>query len=160
MKRALVILLLLGSFGWTQALDFRRASVQGNPGGAASSPTLRSANGRAMLELPAVFRNDNLKRAFWDFPMALDLTQMSALRLVLCCANAELVSQFQVHIRAGGVWQSATLELSKGRGWEEITISKANFASEGEPGSWRSCDMLRISAWKGSHGPISLYLLN
>ena len=160
MIRSLSILILLGCLAWAQPLDFRRASVQGSPGGTALSPALRSTNGQLMLELPAVFRNDGTKRAYWDFPVSLDLTQMSALRLVTYCANAELVSQFQVHIRAGGVWQSASMELSKSRGWEEVTIPKTRFSSEGELGTWRSCDMLRISAWKGSHGSISLYLLN
>ncbi|MBR0458793.1 MAG: hypothetical protein IJJ26_06125, partial [Victivallales bacterium] len=142
-----------------QQMDLARTAAVARISGNACTPVLLRSGATQYLQLQAIFNNGSSRRACWDIPFHLDLSQVTGLRLKLCCRNPELVSQFQIHIRAGGIWQNANFEIN-GESWCDILIPKSRFTPEGEQITWRDCDLLRISAWKGGIGPATLFLLS
>ncbi len=153
--RLFLIISLLCCVLWGQTVDMRRAAATARPGGVANVQEPRDfGNGQRGLDLSCVFTaSPDCKRASWDIPINMDLSQISGLKLCIRCQNLENVSQYSVYVRSGNVWYSADYQVGANGVWQDIFIPKTDFRKEGGgEASWQNCNVLRLVMWKGSAG--------
>ena len=74
-----------------QQMDLARTAAVARISGNACTPVLLRSGATQYLQLQAIFNNGSSRRACWDIPFHLDLSQVTGLRLKLCCRNPELV---------------------------------------------------------------------
>lgn len=159
MRKYLTILFLFLCLAiWGKSLDFGKSSRDiVTSGDAGTRAVYHSQNG--ILELSTRFQNDGSRRACWDLPISLDLSQVAGVRFRVRFISADLASQLDFFIRMNGVWLRATISPQTNGKWEEFVISKASFIPEGTGQfSWRHCDCIRIAAWRGAPGDCAIHL--
>jgi hypothetical protein len=139
----------------SQQLDLSKAAASCIPSAAASMANTRNfVKNQPGLELKAVFRPEGANRACWDFPVQLNLAQMSAIRIRFRCCNVSIVSQFNIYIQAGNTWYACKFSPEVNGKWEEAILPKTSFLPEGSSNSWQQCRKIRIAAWRGSPGSL------
>jgi uncharacterized lipoprotein YddW (UPF0748 family) len=139
-------------------INMSRAATNNISSGSARAATLRNYGAGNGLELAARFSPGGPSRASWDFPINADLSKLAAVQLKLYCARPALARQFNVYIKAGATWYSASFAPEGKGSWEEIVIPKSRFAPEGAADSWQHCSLLRLAAWSGGDGQLSIHL--
>ena len=140
----------------TGAFDLTSLSKTAILGGCATECSIRHLGETPVLELKASFAQGGAKRAFWDFRISEDMTRTSCIRLRMRGANLAAASQLNIYIKCGNQWYSAKLQPTQEGAWEYLTIPKTSFIPEDQSGSWHKANTLRIAAWYGSPGAISL----
>ncbi len=138
-----------------QELDLRRAANLCNTSGENTSAAYRGNGG--MLELTTAFTANGQKRAVWNLPFNKDLGQCAGIMLDLYCTGHENASQFNLYVKTDGKWHNAQFEVNGGK-WESVFIPKSHFSPENGMSSWTRCTTLRIAAWNGRPGRLSLFL--
>lgn len=142
----------------SQELDFSRASELSRIGGCARPMAVRTIGKHTLLELSATFPNNTGERAFWDIPMRLDLSQSSGMHLRICGMNTACLKEAQIFLKVDGSWYRSQLSLAGNNEWADCFISKAAFAPDGPPASWRHVELLRICLWQSTPGNLTLFL--
>jgi len=162
-KRCLYLLYFLFLFSfcsYAQSLNLQHAVANCVASGAALQANHRIlSNKKNILELRGDFSSAHSpSRASWDFPLRLNLSQMSAVKLRLRISGGAAVRQYNLYINTGDSWYAAKFTPTTEQQWEEIIISKTSFLPETNPQSWQSCALIRLAAWKGSNTRIQIQL--
>lgn len=139
-------------------INMARAATNSITSGSARAATLRSYGAINGLELNAHFAQGGPARASWDFPINANLSNLAAVQLKLYCSRPALARQFNVYIKAGETWYSAIFSPVGKGSWEEIVIPKTRFVPEGAADSWQHCSLIRLAAWQGSSGQLTIHL--
>jgi len=148
---------------WLVAVSVRGAGGLPNAaavraGDGASPARDGSCQGRPALQLPCPFASGRAERCYWDIDVNWNLRSAPGVALKLLCTDTSPVSQFNVYLRAGGVWHAATVSLAASGQWDTLRVLKTDTAPEGVSRGWGQVDQVRIAAWRGSAKNTSLYL--
>ncbi len=135
-------------------LDWSTAVDRIAPGPGVGKATLLPAAGKGAINLPCDLSRVK-DRCYWDIPVDWDLRIARGVRLRLRCPDTTPVSQFNLYLRANGVWHAAGLPVRAGA-WRTVFVSKAAMRPEGASRGWGRVDMLRVGVWKGGSGVTSL----
>ena len=155
---AIFFLFLLARLLGAGELDLDRLSGHVIPSGDTGTQAIYHGKS-GVLELSTRFRQDGSKRACWDLPITEDLSHSAGIRLRIRAQNADLASQLDIYLKTDGVWHRAELTPRTNGLWEEVVISKASFSPESQrTPSWKRCDTMRISAWRGASGQFAIQL--
>jgi uncharacterized lipoprotein YddW (UPF0748 family) len=117
-----------------------------------------SWQGRPALELPCPFASARSDRCYWDIGVNWNLRTAPGIALRLLCTDTSPVSQFNVYLRAGGIWHAAKVSLTASGRWETLSVLKTDTSPEGVSRGWGQVDQVRVAAWRGSAKDTSLYL--
>ncbi|MBR4418138.1 MAG: hypothetical protein IKS67_15265, partial [Victivallales bacterium] len=158
-----IIIFCIGAFltvAAAQTLNNRIAVANSRASGAALQPALINHGSSTELIMNADFTtNQEISgRASWDYAVHANLVHCAGIRLHIFVQNPQIASQYNIYLKFASTWYSATFTPKKGNAWENIFIPKTNFFPEGDPESWTNCSMLRIAAWKGTPGKLSIHL--
>lgn len=91
-------------------------------------------------------------RAFWDLTLNHDLRRYDRFTFdFLFDDGLRLNPTCNVYFQAEGGWYSATFPVEKG--WNKVSLSKAEFGVEGSPAGWKKITAMRVGGWKSADGP-------
>lgn len=86
-------------------------------------------------------------RAYWDSPTNLDLQKWRVISFDIQIEQPQAIRRGAIYFRSGAGWYGGWFEVN-GSGWQNISLSLADFSPEGEPGGWENIDTIRIAFWK------------
>jgi uncharacterized lipoprotein YddW (UPF0748 family) len=119
-----------------------------------------TCQGRPALELPCPFAGSAAERCYWDIGVNWNLRSAPGVALRLLCTDTSPVSQFNVYIRAGGIWHAAKVSLAGPGRWDTVQVLKTDTSPEGVSRGWGQVDQVRVAAWRGAAKDTTLYLAN
>jgi uncharacterized lipoprotein YddW (UPF0748 family) len=153
----LAIILGLAAVRCCEAAALPAASaVSAGPG---SRPARAVAyQGRTALQLTCPFSSAASDRCSWDIGVNWNLLTAPGLTLSLLCTDSSPISQFNVYLRAGGIWHAATVALGSSGRWTTLRVLKTDTAPEGVSRGWGQVDQVRVAAWRGGAKDTTLYL--
>lgn len=163
MRRRATAAALTGLVLWLAAAPAHGAgslpdAVAVRAGDGAKPARTASAQGRAALQLPCPFASGSAERCSWDIDVNWNLRSAPGIVLKLLCTDTSPVSQFNVYLRANGIWHAATVSLAASGRWDTLRVLKTDTAPEGVSRGWSQVDQVRIAAWRGSAKDTTLYL--
>jgi len=89
----------------------------------------------------------NHARAYWDRVLDMDLSGVDRISFSFYVADSSKLSPtFNFYFQSERGWYSASFGAE--RGWNRVTLSKAQFGTEDTPTGWKHITGLRIGAWK------------
>jgi uncharacterized lipoprotein YddW (UPF0748 family) len=74
------------------------------------------------------------------------------------CTDSSPISQFNVYVRAGGIWHAAKVSLGATGRWATVQVLKTDTTPEGVSRGWGQVDQVRLAAWRGGGKDTTLYL--
>ncbi len=152
-----VVLCLVGALhGATAAGLPATAAVRAGPGSRPARAV--TYQGRAALQLTCPFASAANDRCSWDIAVNWNLLTAPGLTLTLLCTDNSPISQFNVYVRAGGLWHAAKVSLGTTGRWTTLQVLKTDTAPEGVSRGWGQVDQVRLAAWRGGAKDTTLYL--
>ncbi len=106
------------------------------------------------IRLPCNVIGDH-PRAFWDRALDLDLRRVDRFTFSFHVEDRRKLSPaFNLYFQSENGW--FTTGFVAENGWNQITVSKAQFGTEGTPAGWKHITGLRIGAWKSGDAVTTL----
>ena len=100
-------------------------------------------------------------RAKWDLPVRFDLRRADGIAFDWRCSDTSLCAGFNVYLRSGGGWYTASFEPEDNAEWQRIVLRKSAFSrTEEAVGGWRDIDVARIGIWRGRKGKVKFGIAN
>jgi len=110
------------------------------------------------LSLPVAFSNTT-DRVYWDIPLPTRIpTHATALEIDLSCSEPTLLRGFSFHLKSGNGWHSFSRPVTAALR-QRLSLPRASFQKEDNPGAWEKSRTLRISAWRNVAASGSTVLL-
>ena len=100
--------------------------------------------GRPAVLLPGNFRTNENWRVVWDVHGQWDITNC---REVLLEVTGDPGGRMVVYFHSGGGWYRGQFHAPMGT--HTLTAARSAFRTEGQPGSWRKIDTIRVSLTRG-----------
>ncbi len=152
----LVMLSLAGSIRCEGAALPAATEVRAGPGSRPARAV--SYQGRPALQLVCPFASAASDRCSWDIAVNWNLLTAPGLTLRLLCTDSSPISQFNVYVRANGIWHAAKVSLGVTGRWTTLQVLKTDTAPEGVSRGWGQVDQVRLAAWRGGAQETTLYL--
>ena len=115
--------------------------------GTAPAELMPVEGGGQALKIPCDYTRENLRRAGYDLHIPLDLSTYGAFTFDFYCNDTKAISYCSIYFHAVDGWYTCAFPF--GKGWTHVSLSKAQFGTEGAPAGWDKVDTIRISTWKG-----------
>ncbi len=119
--------------------------VEGSPAAVAGHPD----DTKPVLALPCPFAKLSGWRAAWDLEGPLDLAAERWIRVRVRTDDPEAVAGITLYFESGKGWYTAGFG-GPSKGWRTLSVPRANFNTEGKPGSWSSIHRMRIGVMPGA----------
>jgi uncharacterized lipoprotein YddW (UPF0748 family) len=111
--------------------------------------SLAVTQGFRALKFECNFAEAKTERASWDRKARLDLGSCRGVGFQVLCRDSSPVSYFSIYFQSGGGWYHASFFPESGSGWNNVTLDKTAFSTEGTPAGWERITGIRLSAWRG-----------
>jgi uncharacterized lipoprotein YddW (UPF0748 family) len=115
-------------------------------------------DGRKAMRISAPFARDReIRRVYVDRQVELDLNSAGGFKLELAATFPKAVGHVTLYFRSRNGWYGAGQDLTAS-GWQQLYFPRSLFRPEGEPGSWREVDGVRIAFWRGDDQDVDIGL--
>lgn len=125
-----------------------------------SPANVATVDGQQVLALTCNFAGTEIGRGSWDRAITTPMGQAQGVEFEIQCANMQPISAFSFYLHSGEGWYHGSFSPRYVRGWNRITISRAQMKEDGKPGLWEKIDKLRISGWRGGDVDTTIYVRN
>lgn len=129
--------------------DAAAAQAAWRPGQGSPPIGLMDHNGGKALRIECPF-TQNVERSVYDRDVELDLRRFGQFTLEYYVDDVKPLRGFTLYFRSPGGWFGAGFTGEKG--WNEVTLLKSAFGTEGSPAGWDQITGIRLSQWKGAPG--------